>query len=80
MATVIPFIIGSVFADVEVNLDLDTCINNMPSDKTIHISVTNNAVETTILNQVSMHDNPFIYMSVDKGNKKGNRHLAKFLC
>ena len=27
-----------------------------------------------------MLDNPFIYLSVDKGNKKGNKNLAKFLC
>ena len=64
------FIIGSAFADVEVPIDLDKCISSIRPDNTIHASITNNAVETIILNQESMRNNPYVYLSVNKRNEK----------
>ena len=54
LSTVIQNIIKPVFTDAEVPLDLDKCTNSIPADKTIHISITNNAIETIILNNCSL--------------------------
>ena len=51
LAAVIPAVIGNVFANAGVELDMEKLIDNIPSDKTIHTCVTNNAVDTIILNQ-----------------------------
>ena len=73
-------VIGSVFVNAGVELDMDKLIESMPSSKTIHTSVTNIAVDAIILNQQSIINNPRVYLLVDKGNKKWNKNLAKFLC
>ena len=38
------------------------------------------AIDTVLLTQKSILDNPILYFSVDKGNKKGNKNLAKYIC
>ena len=63
-------VIGSVFVNAGVELDMDKLIESMPSDKTIYTSVTNTAVDAIILNQQSIINNPRVYLLVDKGNKK----------
>ena len=63
-------VIGSVFVNAGVELDMDKLIESMPSDKTIHTSVTNITVDAIILNQQSIINNPRVYLLVDKGNKK----------
>ena len=62
-------VIGSVFVNAGVELDMDKLIESMPSDKTIHTSVTNIDVDAIILNQQSIINNPRVYLLVDKGNK-----------
>ena len=62
-------VIGSVFVNAGVELDMDKLIESMPSDKTIHTSVTNITVDAIILNQQSIINNPRVYLLVDKGNK-----------
>ena len=39
-----------------------------------------NAVDTILLTRESIRNNPFVFISADKGNKKGNKNLAKYLC
>ena len=76
----IPNIIGITFTSAELKLAIDKCIDSIPSDKPIHTSVTNNTIDTILLNQQSIIENLYVYLSVDKGNKKGNKNLARFLC
>ena len=33
-----------------------------------------------MLTQISVNQNPIVYITCDKGNKKGNTNLAKYLC
>ena len=39
-----------------------------------------NAADIVILTKVSIKLNPFICISCDRGNKKGNKNLAKYAC
>ena len=37
-------------------------------------------MNTMLLTRHSIQKNPNIFVSADKGNKKGNKNLAKFVC
>ena len=76
----IPFIIGSVFANGNIPIDSNLLVNSQPSRNTIQQLVEQNKVDTILLTQESIRKNPFIYVSSDKGNKKGNKNLAKYIC
>ena len=80
LSSIIPFIIGSVFANGNIPIDSNLLVNSQPSRNTIQQLVEQNAVDTILLTQESTRKNPFIYVSSDKGNKKGNKNLAKYVC
>ena len=79
-ATLMPFAVYSVFANAGVHIDPDKLISAMPSHKHIQNMVCQNAIDTILLTQESIRANPRVYVSTDKGNKKGNKNLAKFIC
>ena len=80
IATVLPFAIGSLLANAGVEFKVEDIVNSQPSNITIQQCVEQNAVNTMILTRDSICKNPNIYVSADKGNKKGNKNLAKFVC
>ena len=83
VATILPILIASVFANAGIEIDSKKLVNSQPSDKSIQRFVENNALNTFLLTKESIKANPniyiYIYISVDKGNKKGNKNLAKFV-
>ena len=80
IATVLPFAIGSLLANAGVEFKVEDIVNSQPSNITIQQCVEQNAVNTMILTPDSICKNPNLYVSADKGNKKGNKNLAKFVC
>ena len=42
--------------------------------------VIQNAVNIIILTKESITKSPYVFMSCDKGNKKDNKNLAKYIC
>ena len=48
LTAMIPHIIRCVFENVEVELDMDKCIDSMPSNNKIYTLVTKSAVDTII--------------------------------
>ena len=80
VAATLPFMIGSLFANAGLKFDVNEIVNSQPSDKKIQKCVEQNAVNTMIRTRDSIRRNPNIYVSADKGNKKGNKNLAKFVC
>ena len=39
-----------------------------------------NVADTVMLTKMSVNKNPIVYVTCDKGNKKGNKNFAKYLC
>ena len=42
--------------------------------------MTKNVIYTVMLTQDTVQPNHHVYISSDKGNKKGNKNFAKFIC
>ena len=55
-------------------------VDSLPLRDKIRKCVTENAIYNIPLIQDSLRQNCRIYFSSDKGNKKGNKSLAKFIC
>ena len=55
-------------------------VDSQPNKNIVQKFVTTNAVNTCLLTESSIKKNPNVYISADKGNKKGNKNLAKFIC
>ena len=79
VATIIPFITASLLANANIPINAETLVTALPSNKYISNVVTNNAVDTIIQTQDSIKKK-HVYISIDKGNKKGNKNLAKIIC
>ena len=79
-ASVIPFVVGNIFQNAGVPIDTTKIVMSSPSKEKIRKCVTENAVDTILLIQASLKMNNHVYISSDKGNKKGNKNLAKFIC
>ena len=80
VATVAPMIVCAVLANARINVESKKIISSLPGKDHIARMVVNNAVDAIILTNESITKNPIIYLSADKGNKKGNKNLAKYLC
>jgi len=80
IARVLPFIIGSFLQNCGISYNRDKLVTSLPSNMTIKKMVEDNAVDNILLTQESIRKNRFIYICCDKGNKKGNKNLPKFIC
>ena len=80
LSAIIPMIISSVLIDAAIPFDFEKLIQSQPSPNHLKSLITTNAIETMMLTQESYAKNPNIYISCDKGNKKGNKNLAKVQC
>ena len=80
LSTILPILVSSVFINAGIHIPAETLIAALPSPQYLQNSVTNYAAETMLLVRNSINANPNIYFSSDKGNKKGNKNLAKFFC
>ena len=80
LSTAIPFVVGSVFANAGININQEKLIDSQPNRNKIHDFVTENAISTVLLTEDSISKNPHVFISADKGNKKGNKNLAKYIC
>ena len=80
LSTAIPFIIRSFFVNAGVLINSELLVNSQPSDNTLQRLVEQNTVHAFLLVQDSICKNKCVYISADKGNKKGNKNLAKFIC
>lgn len=80
LSSVIPLAIGSVFANAGIPLNYDKLVDSQPSHNYIKALVEKNAVDNILLAKDSIGPNPCLYISIDKGNKKGNKNLAKYIC
>ena len=72
LSTAIQFIIGSLFANASVPINSKLLVRSQPSDNTLHRLVEQNDAQTVLLVQDNIHTNNYMYISADKGNKKGN--------
>ena len=52
----------------------------MPSHTHIKKMVENNVVSSVMLTREAIRKKKYIYICADKGNKKGNKNLPKFIC
>lgn len=80
IARVLPFIVGSFLQNSGITYNRDKLVTSLPSNMTIKKMVEDNAVDNILLTQDSIRKNRFIYICCDKGNKKGNKNLPKFIC
>ena len=80
LATIIPFIVASFLTNAGIPFLSHPLISSMPSPQTIQSLVTEHAIDTSLLMLLSINLNPYVFIALDKGNKKGNKNLAKFLC
>ena len=77
---ILPFCVASVLANAGMKFDIGELVTSQPSREKLLQLVGETAVDTVLLTQKSILDNPILYFSVDKGNKKGNKNLAKYIC
>ena len=52
----------------------------LPGKDKVNELLTERAVDSIIEVQESIRKNPFVFISADKGNKAGNKNLAKYIC
>lgn len=70
----------SALTNSGIQIDVENIVTSLPSADSIKDAVTEYAVDTTLLMKDSIDANPIVYLAYDKGNKKGNKNLAKYLC
>ena len=75
-----PFCVASVLANAGIKFDIGKLVTSQPSREKLLQLVGETAIDTVVLTQKSILNNPILYFSVDKGNKKGNKNLAKYIC
>jgi len=80
IAESLPFFIGSFLSNCGISYNPERLVNSLPSNKTIERAVEDNAVSNILLTQDAIRKNLFVYICADKGNKKGNKNLSKFIC
>ena len=80
LTTIISFIVGSVLANYDLAFTTDELVSRLTSHNKIKDIVADKAVETVLLTQNSIRKNQHVFISADKGNKKGNKNLAKCMC
>ena len=75
-----PLVVASFLADANINgINLPKLSNQSPSRHTIHRNTLDSAVASTICAFISASEAKFLYLSADKGNKKGMEHFPKIL-
>ena len=80
MSTSIPLGIGSILENTRIYIKVTELVTSQPSGQIIQRFVDQNAANTLLVTQESIQHNPNICISADKGNKKGNTNLVKFVC
>mgnify|MGYP003321216558 FL=1 len=80
IATILPLAIGSVLTNAGIDINSRELVASQPSGQSIQRFVEQNAANTLLLIQESLKNVSSIFISADKGNKKGNKNLAKFVC
>ena len=80
VVTVVPIVVGEILSNAGILFDTHKTVNRLPTGYTIGDMVIQNAADTVILTKVRIQMKPFVFISCDKGNKKGNTHLAKYIC
>ena len=80
IATVAPFIIGAFLENCGIEYTSKKLVSSLPCNMTFKNMVEENAVSNIMLTQESIRKNRYIYICADKGNKKGNKNLPKFIC
>ena len=55
-------------------------IKSAPCRDKLRKCVTENTINTILLTQDNVHMNIHVYFFSNKGNKKSNKNLAKFIC
>ena len=69
-ATVLPFVIVSIFESAVIPYDMLKLVNSLPNRDIIGKCMTENAINTVMLTQDSVQIIHHIYVSSDKGNKQ----------
>ena len=80
LSILILLIISSVLHNASIHIPDKKIIPALPSAKRIQSVVTEHAIDTMVLTRKNISENLNVLISVDKGNTKGNKNLAKFLC
>ena len=80
VAMVAPIVVGEILANSGISFDADKILDSLPGRDAFGHMVIKNAADTIILMKSSIKLNPYVFISCDKGNKKGNKNLAICLC
>ena len=80
VSTIAPMVVAAILHNAGIEISPASIVKSLPSNNAITNMVVNNAADTVILTRESIKRNPVVYISCDKGNKKGNKNLAKYLC
>ena len=80
LSTMYSFLTNTLLINAGIHVDAKTIIASLLSPQYVQDMVTEHAVDTYFFICQSILDNPYIYAAFDKGNKKENKNLAKFLC
>ena len=79
-ATIILMVVGAVLEKTGIKMNASNLVQRLPSCPMITRMVTQNAVNTIMLTKESIQHNPVVLISCNKGNQKGKKNLAKYLC
>ena len=71
--------LGLFFAHFGLVFTTDELVSSLPLYNKIKEMVADKAIETVLLTKNSIRKNHHVFISTDKGNKKGNNHLVKFI-
>ena len=80
LAQIIPLITAAIFANAGIDVDHEKIVSSSPSNDTIKRLVQQHAIDNLILTKDSVDKCCDVYLSIDKGNKHGNKNMPKFLC
>ena len=79
-STIINFVVRFVLANFGLAFTTDELVSSLPSHNKIKEMIIDKAVDTVLLTQNSIRKNQHAFILAEKGNKKGNKNLAKFIC
>jgi len=80
VATVAPMVVGSILANAGISFDAYKIVDTLPRRDTFGYMIIKNTADTIILTKSRIKLSPCVLISCDKGNRKGDKNLAKYLC
>ena len=80
VATLAHMVVVEVLVNIGIKFDADLVADILSGLDAMGNIITQNTAGTVMISNDSMKMSPVVYISCNKGNKKSNKNLNKYMC